>query len=86
MTISLLIAENWRLQALVRPSLLHSPANEAVDWEVQEWHAGDGLHEPYVGEPRPELEDAWRGLLGSMSMFFLLVLLNEWFGVWYVQR
>ena len=42
-----------------------APANEAVEWEVTEWHAGDGLHEPYVGEPRPELEDAWRGLLGS---------------------
>jgi hypothetical protein len=64
-SVSLLLAENWRLQALVRPSLLKSPANEAVHWEVQEWHAGDGLHEPYVGEPRPELEEAWKGLLGS---------------------
>jgi hypothetical protein len=36
-----------------------------VKWEVQKWHAGDGLHEPYVGEPRPELEEAWKGLLGS---------------------
>jgi Mycotoxin biosynthesis protein UstYa len=64
-SVSLLLAENWRLQALVRPNLLKSPANEAVHWEVKEWHAGDGLHEPYVGEPRPELEEAWEGLLGS---------------------
>ena len=31
------------------------------------WHAGDGLSEPYVGYPRPELEKAWKGLLGSKS-------------------
>lgn len=64
-TVSLLVVENWRLRDLLRPSLLESPANEAVKWEVQEWHAGDGLREPYVGEPRPELEEAWKGLLGS---------------------
>lgn len=51
----------------VRADPFLAPANEAVEWEVTEWHAGDGLHEPYVGVPRPELEDAWKGLLQSKS-------------------
>ncbi|KAH0541630.1 hypothetical protein FGG08_003920 [Glutinoglossum americanum] len=64
-TIATLISWNLRLHARLRRSLLVSPANEVVEWEVGEWHSGDGLHEPYVGYPRPELEEAWAGLLGS---------------------
>ncbi|PNY23873.1 Uncharacterized protein TCAP_06185 [Tolypocladium capitatum] len=47
---------------------LYSPANEAVDWSVQEFNSGDGLHGDFVGEPRPALEKAWGDLLGPMNI------------------
>ena len=44
-----------------------APANEAVKWKVTKWHSGDSLGTAFTGEPRPELEDAWNGLLGSKT-------------------
>lgn len=49
-----------------------APANEAIQWNVAPWPAGDGLSEPFVGYPRPELEEAWHGLLGSRRINVLL--------------
>ncbi|KAI1078857.1 hypothetical protein F5B20DRAFT_546464 [Whalleya microplaca] len=48
--------------------LLYSPANDALEWSVQEFNSGDGLTSDYSGPPRPELEKAWADLLGPMNI------------------
>lgn len=42
-----------------------APANKALQWKLHEFNFGDGDEGPYSGYPRPELEEAWEGLLGS---------------------
>lgn len=53
-------------------NLLYSPANEALRWKLHEFNSGDGHEGPYSGYPRPELEEAWDGLLGKMNVRFSL--------------
>jgi len=43
-----------------------APANEVLRWQLHQFHSGDGHEGPYSGYPRPELEEAWENLLGSM--------------------
>ncbi|KAJ8130252.1 hypothetical protein O1611_g3378 [Lasiodiplodia mahajangana] len=69
--VSTIIYFAWRtsvLESKLRRSSLYSPANEALEWKLSHWPHGDGLSEPYVGYPRPELEEAWEGLLGNMNI------------------
>ncbi|KAH9990673.1 hypothetical protein F4779DRAFT_623784 [Xylariaceae sp. FL0662B] len=47
---------------------LYSPANDAIDWSIQEFNSGDGLTSDFGGHPRPELEKAWADLLGPMNI------------------
>jgi hypothetical protein len=61
-TITMLAAENSKLR---KPTVIYTPANEAVAWKVTKWNNGDSLGTDFTGEPRPELEKAWEGLLGS---------------------
>ncbi|KAK3309286.1 uncharacterized protein B0T15DRAFT_500971 [Chaetomium strumarium] len=45
-----------------------APANEAIDWSVQEFDSGNGLHGNFIGPPRPALEKAWAELLRPMNL------------------
>ncbi|KAI1384936.1 uncharacterized protein F4822DRAFT_416741 [Hypoxylon trugodes] len=63
-TVITLVAWNSSL----RKEILFSPANEVLKWNTGPWPEGDGLTEPYVGYPRPELEKAWEGLLKNMNI------------------
>lgn len=49
-----------------------APANEALRWKLHVFNSGDGHEGPYSGYPRPELEEAWDGLLGKMNVRFSL--------------
>ncbi|TVY36153.1 hypothetical protein LOCC1_G007439 [Lachnellula occidentalis] len=40
-----------------------APANEALRWQLHQFHSGDGHEGTYSGYPRPEHEEAWKGLL-----------------------
>ncbi|CAD6442489.1 4212a482-96a7-422d-a9ec-35f135570af6 [Sclerotinia trifoliorum] len=42
--------------------LLHLSARSAIEWEVRKFETKI-LGNPFVGEPRPELENAWHNLL-----------------------
>ncbi|KAM0797307.1 hypothetical protein BDR22DRAFT_892409 [Usnea florida] len=53
-------------------NILYSPANNALRWKLHEFHSGDGHEGPFSGYPRPELEEAWEGLLGKMNVRFSL--------------
>ncbi|KAK1981459.1 hypothetical protein LZ30DRAFT_592615 [Colletotrichum cereale] len=57
-----------RARAELRGQMLYSPANEAIDWSVQEFNSGNGLHGDFIGPPRPALEKAWGELLGPMNL------------------
>lgn len=63
-----LAAWNSNLRTKLQRTSLYSPANEVLEWNVAPWPSGDGLTEPYVGYPRPELERAWDGLLKNMNI------------------
>jgi len=47
-------------------SLLQVPAEEAVEYELVDFPLRDFYeHNPYVGDPRPEHDEAWGKLLKS---------------------
>jgi hypothetical protein len=50
-----------------------------VRWKLHEFNYGDGYtNNPFSGYPRPELEEAWDGLLGSklLSEFWRRILIS----------
>ncbi|KAL2126056.1 hypothetical protein VTI74DRAFT_1857 [Chaetomium olivicolor] len=57
-----------RTRAELRRQILYSPANEAIDWSVQKFNSGNGLHGDFIGPPRPALEKAWAELLRPMNL------------------
>ncbi|KAI0378054.1 hypothetical protein F5Y04DRAFT_166361 [Hypomontagnella monticulosa] len=67
-SIASLAARNSALRMKLLRTSYFSPATEAIEWVMAPWPAGDGLSEPFVGYPRPELEKAWEGLLKNMNI------------------
>ncbi|KAI1378895.1 hypothetical protein F4677DRAFT_382319 [Hypoxylon crocopeplum] len=57
-----------RTRTKARDTILFSPANEAVDWTIEEFKSGDGLTDLFIGPPRPDLEKAWADLLAPMNV------------------
>jgi len=71
-TLALLAVDSRSKVVQSSTNLLYSPANEALRWKLHQFHSGDGHEGPYSGYPRPELEEAWNGLLGNMNVAFSL--------------
>ncbi|EEQ88549.2 uncharacterized protein BDCG_03669 [Blastomyces dermatitidis ER-3] len=65
---AIVFENNIKLQRKLQSSLIYSPANEALKWNVVEWEHDDGAHGDYVGEPRPVLERAWRDIFDIMNV------------------
>ncbi|ODH46887.1 hypothetical protein GX48_07030 [Paracoccidioides brasiliensis] len=59
---------NRKLEKKLQSSLIYSPANEALKWNVVEWKHDDGAQGDYVGEPRPALEKAWKDIFDIMNV------------------
>lgn len=53
-------------QWIERSWYLKAPAEEAIEYELVDFPLRDFYHDnPYVGDPRPEHDEAWRKLLQS---------------------
>lgn len=64
-----ILALDSRAKIAIQPhSLLWSPANGIIEYELQTFNSGDGHEGPYSGYPRPDLEEAWTGLLQHMNV------------------
>ncbi|KAK2752395.1 hypothetical protein FQN55_007435 [Onygenales sp. PD_40] len=65
---AIVFENNRKLERKLQSSLIYSPANEALKWEVVEWEHDDGAQGDYVGEPRPVLEKAWKDIFDIMNV------------------
>ncbi|KKZ64330.1 hypothetical protein EMCG_09714 [[Emmonsia] crescens] len=65
---AIVFESNRKLEKQLQSSLIYSPANEALKWNVVEWEHDDGAQGDYVGEPRPVLEKAWRDIFDIMNV------------------
>ncbi|EEH37762.2 hypothetical protein PAAG_00683 [Paracoccidioides lutzii Pb01] len=65
---AIVFENNRKLEKKLQSSLIYSPANEALKWNVVEWKHDDGAQGDYVGEPRPALEKAWKDIFDIMNV------------------
>ena len=66
-SIVFLLATRYQLTSRFCASeILDLPAREAVHWELRPFTTRL-VNNPFSGEPRPELEEAWHGLVRSES-------------------
>ncbi|KAF2717511.1 hypothetical protein K431DRAFT_315697 [Polychaeton citri CBS 116435] len=53
---------------LCPPDLTHSPAAHAVQYEKVSFNGSLSIDNPYKGEPRPELDQAWSHLIRNLNI------------------